>query len=464
MTGRSRPVLAVAVLLACTPGAVSAPAGAAPPPASPGATRVARPVSAEPIAAPDDVRRSADCAVTLPSSVTDEPSGHRLLGIADAHRFSRGAGVTVAVIDTGVTPHPRLPRVRGGGDYVGDGDGRGDCDAHGTLVAGIIAGRASPGDAFVGVAPDAAILAIRQSSGAYARTDGDRRRPTPTVGAGYGPVDTLARAVVRAVDLGAGVVNISEVACAAAGTRLDDTRLRSALQYARTRDAVVVVAAGNLTPGGASGPCGDQNPGAAASPQDALQRLRTVVTPARLAPLVLTVGAVSAADGSPADFSLRGPWVGVAAPGTDVVAPDGTGRLTGSLRTPDGPMPLAGAGYAAPYVAGLAALVRSRFPDLRADQVVDRIVRTAHGGGRDAAVGAGVIDPTAALTADLSDSADRTAAGTPIPLVQAPDDPASGTGIAIGAVVLGAAVLGAAGIVAARSRRTAVTEPAQRTR
>ncbi|MFP3468411.1 S8 family serine peptidase, partial [Leifsonia sp. SIMBA_070] len=71
------------------------------------------------------------------------------------------------VIDTGVTRHPRLPRVQAGGDYVSRTDGTDDCDGHGTLVAGIIAAQPSPTDAFAGVAPESSIIAIRQSSGAF---------------------------------------------------------------------------------------------------------------------------------------------------------------------------------------------------------------------------------------------------------------------------------------------------------
>ena len=63
-----------------------------------------------------------------------------MLNLPEAWQFGRGAGVRVAVIDTGVSPHPRLPNLIGGGDYVVDGgDGLSDCDAHGTWVASLIA-------------------------------------------------------------------------------------------------------------------------------------------------------------------------------------------------------------------------------------------------------------------------------------------------------------------------------------
>ncbi|WP_347956699.1 type VII secretion-associated serine protease mycosin [Gordonia aichiensis] len=398
------------------------------------------PVSALPLGPDAPTEQRTHCASAVSADLADPPPGHRLLDIAAAHRFSRGAGVAVAVIDTGVAPHPRLPRLIPGGDYVGTGDGLTDCDAHGTLVAGLIAGQAAPTDGFVGVAPEATIIAIRQSSGAYQATG--RGADGPVVGAGYGPPATLARAVVRAVDLGARVIIVSEVACAAPGDRAGDELLGAALARARERDVVVVAAAGNLTRATA---CREQNPAGAASAAHAWAQLRTSVSPARFAPLVLVVGAVSAVDGSPAEFSLNGPWVGVAAPGTDVVSvmPGPTGpRLVAGLQTGDGPAPLAGTSYAAPYVAGLAALVRARYPEMSAGEVIDRIVRTAHGGGHDLTVGAGVVDPVAALTDELPEP---TAAAPRAFQAPGPREmPTTGSGaMLIGAGSAGCALLGA---------------------
>src|SRR6185312_2459173 len=81
-----------------------------------------------------------------------QPKYMDMLNLNEAWKFGRGAGVKVAVIDTGVTPHPRLPHLIPGGDYVmGGGDGLSDCDAHGTLVASMIA--AAPGTAGIPEAP-----------------------------------------------------------------------------------------------------------------------------------------------------------------------------------------------------------------------------------------------------------------------------------------------------------------------
>lgn len=327
-----------------------------------------------------------------------------LLNLSAAWQFSRGAGQTVAVIDTGVTPHARLPRLRAGGDYVSRGDGLSDCDAHGTVVAGIIAATTSLTDSYGGVAPEATILSIRQSSGAFAVRSGNRS-DEPTTGAGVGTVRTLASAVTRAVELGATVVNISEVACTQSPGSLNDSALGAAIKYAFDHDVVVVAAAGNLSSNGA---CRQQNP--TPTPGREWDSVVTVASPAWFAPYVLTVGAVDSDTGAPSGFSLHGPWVSVAAPGTDIVGLTSVRRgpqLIDAIVSDAGPTPINGTSFAAPYVAGTVALVRARFPQLSAAQVMARIIATAHSAGsaRDDRVGAGVVDPVAALTNSLPDGA-----------------------------------------------------------
>jgi membrane-anchored mycosin MYCP len=107
--------------------------------------------------------------------------------------------------------------------------------------------------------------------------------------------------------------------------------------------------------------------------------------------------------GAPSSFSLAGPWVDVAAPGEGIVSldPDGEG-LVSSLPTADTPMPISGTSYAAPVVSGIAALVRSRSPELTARQVMRRIEETAHepATGWDPVVGHGVVDALAAVSGD----------------------------------------------------------------
>src|SRR5581483_1503373 len=92
------------------------------------------------------MRQSSYCTEVgvLPGSdFRVQPKYMDMLNLPEAWRFGRGGGVKVAVIDTGVTPHPRLPHLLPGGDYVMGGDGLSDCDAHGTLVASMIAGAPS---------------------------------------------------------------------------------------------------------------------------------------------------------------------------------------------------------------------------------------------------------------------------------------------------------------------------------
>ncbi|WP_202422297.1 type VII secretion-associated serine protease mycosin [Gordonia sp. SID5947] len=359
-----------------------------------------------PAAPPEATEQRTLCAEPLATGrhdTSDPTAAQSMMNLPEAWRFSRGRGQKVAVIDTGVTPHPRLGRVQPGGDYVSSGDGLADCDAHGTLVAGIIAAAPSRDDAFAGVAPEASLISIRQSSGAYSARDRGPADSDPTVGAAYGSVRTLAAAVVRATDLGATVINISEVACAPTGSRLDDRSLGAAVKYAYDRNVVVVVAAGNVSQN--SG-CPDQNPPPAAADLEGWGSVSTIASPAWFSPYVLAVGSVDSDTGTPSGFSLHGPWVRVAAPGTGIVSLTsvrGSSELVDAQQGQDGPIPIAGTSFATPYVAGAVALVRARFPHLRPAEVMERITRTAHspGTGHDTAIGHGVIDPVAALTSEI---------------------------------------------------------------
>ena len=308
----------------------------------------------------------------------DSGPGRNQLADLDLPRvwqLTRGAGQRVAVIDTGVSQHRRLPDVVPGGDYVFTGDGTQDCDAHGTLVAGIIAAAAdSKADSFSGVAPDVTLISIRQSSAKFAPA-------SDPSSSGVGDVDTMARAVRTAADLGASVINISSVACIPVASALDDRALGAALAYAvDVKNAVIVAAAGNT---GGDGQCPPQRSDAT------WQTVTVAVSPAWYDDYVLTVGSVNA-DGAPSAFTLAGPWVDVAA----------TGEAVTSL----GSAPLSGTSYAAPVVSGLAALIRARFPALPARQVMQRIESTAHHppAGWDPFVGNGTVDALAAVSTDSS--------------------------------------------------------------
>ena len=329
----------------------------------------------------------------------DSGPGHKPLADLDLPRvwqLTRGAGQRVAVIDTGVSRHRRLPDVVPGGDYVSTGDGTQDCDAHGTLVAGIIASTTSSDhpESFSGLAPEATLIAIRQSSARFAPAK-DRSR------AGIGDVDTLAKAVRTAADLGASVINISSVACVPVTSALDDRALGAALAYAvDVKNVVVVAAAGNS---GGAAQCPPQRP------DSTWETITVAVSPAWYDDYVLTVGSVNA-QGKPSAFTLAGPWVDVAAPGEDV----------SSLASEK----VSGTSYAAPVVSGLAALIRARFPGLTARQVMQRIESTAHHppAGWDPLVGNGTVDLLAAVSTDAG-PLPSAAAPTPMPIATVPSAP-----------------------------------------
>ncbi len=369
---------------------------------------------------------------------TAPPASATAAELADAWIHGHGEGQVVAVIDTGVNPGPRLPRVRGAGDVVPGRDGTEDCDAHGTLVAGVLAATADA-SGHSGIAPGVEIVSIRQSSSVL--RPGNREPDGPTVGTGVGTLSTLARAIRAAVDAGAGIINISEAACVPATTVLADDTLGGAIRYAAVdHDVVVVAAAGNV-----GDACADQNPPApdpAVPGDDGWDGVTTIASPAWYDDHVLTVGGVDA-DGAPAEFSLRGPWVDVAAPavGLRSVGADGAGVSDYVVAGDGSRTPISGTSFAAPFVAGTAALVRQAHPGLTARQVIARIEDTAipAAGGHDHAIGHGVVDPVAAVTGVRR--AGRPAASTTTIAAPPPDPgpPGAGTGagVAAGALALG---------------------------
>lgn len=350
---------------------------------------------------PLEQRRLCKAPMALPgANFHDPPWASTYLGVDEAHRFATGAGVTVAVIDTGVDASPRVPAEPGGDFVVGGGDGLSDCDAHGTLIASIIAGRPALTDAFVGVAPDAKLISLRQTSEAFEPKDNQNNPNDPNSTPAAGSIRSLARAVVHAANMGANVINISEAACFKVRKPVDESTLGAALNYAvNVKNAVIIAAAGN-----ASGDCGQNPPPDPSQPADARgwQQVQTIVTPAWYAPLVLAVGGVGQ-NGAPSQFSIRGPWVGAAAPAEDIVALGPEGEPVDALPGKEGPVPIAGTSFAAAYVSGVAALLRQKFPDLTPPEIVNRITATARhpGGGFNETVGAGTVNAFAALTWDI---------------------------------------------------------------
>ncbi|WP_280459269.1 type VII secretion-associated serine protease mycosin [Nocardia carnea] len=324
------------------------------------------------------------------------PPPELALDLGRARSLSRGAGVTVAVLDTGASPNPRLPNLVGGGDYVAaGGDGLSDCDAHGTLIAGIIGAAADPADAFSGVAPESRIISIRYRSGAFRlqRASADQREQAAM------EIRAMARAITHAANQGANIIAVPVPVCVAADAGIDQGMLAAAIGYAvHVRGALIVAGAGN-TGGGQCRQNPEIDPGRPGDPRN-WAGVETISTPGWFSPAVLTVG-FTTANGAVTDETLTGPWVSVAAPGTGIesLGPGGGGLING-VGAPGKLVPVGGSSFAAAYVAGVAALLRSRFPNETPAEIAARLQASAHAPARgiDNAVGAGVIDPLRALS------------------------------------------------------------------
>ncbi|HTI19364.1 MAG TPA: type VII secretion-associated serine protease mycosin [Kutzneria sp.] len=340
------------------------------------------------------------------AQLKDPPNGQTWLRLDEAHQYAQGRNQIVAVIDTGVNPHDEFRgRLLGEVDYLHgiQNVGKDDCDGHGTEVAGIIgADTTGMGVGFQGMAPKAQILPIRQSSPSI-----KVKSPTAQSEVPAGTPTSLAYAILTAVEKHATVINISLSACLTLkmgqGDKDAQNTLQKVVHYAvHDKKVVIVAAAGNLEQ---QGGCNTQND----NPDP--NRPKWIESPAWFADDVMSVAAITTdtankqTPGAPAPFTMWGPWVSVAGPGTGIITLD-PGRSSGLANQEtgsNGPQPLQGTSFAAPYVAGLAALVREKFPNLDALQVMHRIEMTAqHPGtpsGRNNQVGYGLIDPVAALTA-----------------------------------------------------------------
>lgn len=350
--------------LVCAPIALAAPgAGPTPTTARKSPTRAApRPTvtktttkTAKPPPPPPPPCKKPD---SYPASrVKAIPWAQPRLDFTSVWNITRGKGVTVAVVDSGINrDHPQL-----GGRVVKSIDLTGthntDCLGHGTQVAGIIAARdernANPPMPFVGVAPDVHLISIKIQDGETSNDNGT----------------LLARGIERAAQEGADIINVS-------ATNTNFPLLRQAVRFAQKRGALIVAAAGNT------------DPRKKANEQEAF--------PASY-PGVLSVGALGQS-GPVAGFSNTTSRVDVSGPGDGIVSTSGDGYI-GDLQ---------GTSYATPYVAGVAALVMASKPDLTPQQIIHRITATADG-GVGAGSGGGMVNPHEAVTALVSD----TGSGTP---------------------------------------------------
>ena len=455
----------VAAMWTCPPAfAISPPTvdpGVPPPGGTPGP---GQPMEQSGPCSTSGVMPGSDPAVVTPSQA--------MLNLSAVWQFSRGEGQLVAVIDTGVRPGPRLPNVDPGGDFVETTDGLTDCDGHGTLVAGIIAGQPAPAgeDGFSGVAPAARVVSLRVTSDKFSpRTPGG----DPLLARASLDIATLGRAIVHAADLGARVINISATTCLPADRTIDQAALGAAIRYAAVdKDAVIVAAAGNNGPTGSvvGGTSCESNPltdlGRPDDPRN-WASVTSVSIPSWWQPYVLSAASLTP-DGQPSKFTMAGPWVGIAAPGENIVSVsnrDGGGLANGLPDDHQQLVALSGTSYAAGYVSGVTALVRSKYPALTATQVVHRITATAHNGARAPSnvVGAGSVDPVAALTWELAAGpetggapAEAPAKPVAVPPTPAPKDTTPRTVAFAGTAAL-ALVVAAVAAIAAIARRKETT-------
>ncbi|MGV9211271.1 S8 family serine peptidase [Micromonospora sp. RB23] len=317
--------------------------------------------------------------------------------------ISKGDGVIVAIPDTGVYPHPDLANnLLTGTDTVpgGSGDGRTDLNSHGTSMAGLVGahGRTAETGA-LGIAPHAKILPIRSST-----SDN------------LGAADDLASAIEFAISKRVQVISISS---GGAST----PRLVRAIEAAMAAGIVLVAAAGNAPNSHVAYPASEEG--------------------------VIAVGGIDRA-GQHAAVSVTGPEVDVVAPAVDIYSTSYGGKYSKGT----------GTSSATAIVAGAAALIRSKYPYLPAQEVAHRLTATAVDKGppgRDDEYGYGVIDLVAALTADVPplgfESVSAPAGGGPTTTADARSDGDDSSSVR-GLVTLGVIVaIGVGWAFAARRRR-----------
>ncbi len=458
----------VLVMLMISLFAIPAPASAIPPWEFDPASNIAPPDT--PPAAVYKMKRNRECgqSAVLENSQFETIPAQEAFNVKKLHTFARGDGQTVAVIGSGVARVSRLPNVIPGGDYVGDSNGLEDCDHHETLVAGIIAGQPSVNDGFVGVAPGATVLTIRQQSVQYTEdTSVPENQNLSPADKSAANMLTLAKSIVHAANMGATVINMSLTACVDAGHLPDLRVLAGALYYAAVEKNVVIVAAAGNTGGNTCKTNPEYDP---SNPGDLRNwaQAQSVSIPSYFDRFVLSVGgtapASSEADtwGDPYANSMPGPWVGVAAPAANIVSLDPSepqpGALVNALMQNGNPVAENGTSFAAAYVSGLAALIRELNPGLTSNQVINRIKRTAHSPSSSVTnvFGSGIVDPVQALTRKGNDGP-IVAPGIPSkaaePYAAAVPPDTLARNVAIGVIGSAVAIVVAAYIVAMARRR-----------
>ncbi|MFD5224374.1 S8 family serine peptidase [Microbacterium sp. NPDC058342] len=288
------------------------------------------------------------------------------LGLAEAWTLSRGRGVTVAVVDSGVEAgnvHLSGALVPGRSTF-GDGSARADDDlfGHGTAIAGLIAARRVEGSGVVGIAPEAKIMPVRVFESAPEDGQSSRDLTPPSAG-------SVSAGIRWAADHGAQIINVS----------LSDDRAlpqyRSAVAYAHARGSLVIASAGN------------RNTANADRPDPAH------FYPGELDGAIAVSGVLKNGDWDPGS-SYAGEHVDIAAPGQSMPS----AYISGGDCVFNGDS--ASSSYATAVVSGAAALVAARFPDESPDQWAFRLTQSAmrvSPAERSDTVGWGEVRPAAAL-------------------------------------------------------------------
>jgi hypothetical protein len=283
---------------------------------------------------------------------------------------NEGQGVTVAVLDSGVAPgvSDLDGSVVSGPDLTGVSTPSSSpaWGQHGTWMASVIAGHGhgvDDDDGILGAAPKAKILSVRvipdRNDPGYTTYEREQESRVQ---------DSLAKGIRYAVDHGADVISMS------IGYSSPSASVRSALQYAYGHGVAVVASSGNS---------GDTS----SASKNGYAPLKF---PADY-PGVIGVAAVSSA-GSVAGFSSDNLSVEVAAPGVNISAQGRDGQY----------WLVTGTSPACALVAGVAALIKARYPGLAPDLLAKALTSTTHyrpEGGYDQKVGFGTVNASAALTA-----------------------------------------------------------------
>lgn len=271
------------------------------------------------------------------------------LSISRAHAISRGAGVIVGLVDTGAYPHPDIQRnlLRGTTLVPGErGDGHSDKGGHGTNMAALIAAHGrGPDDGVLGIAPAAKVLPIKISND---------ERSIPSAKA-------IGDGINWAIANKASVINVSAVAGPA-------FEIEDAVAAAIKANIVVVAGVGNASSSALVG------------------------YPAAIDG-VLAVGATGR-DGKHASLSVEGTKVQICAPGVDITTAEPERKYAD----------VDGTSASTAIVSGAAALVRAKFPQLSAPDIINRLTATADDigpPGRDDECGYGRLNIVRALTADV---------------------------------------------------------------